>query len=101
MAGLAQPIGLIVADAAAAFGVSPRELLSYRRSPALLKARFAAAWAAREGTWRSWPEIGRALRRDHSTVIHNSRRAAQLREANAGFAAATDRLLAAARERNG
>lgn len=55
---------------AAEHGVRLDDLRADDRNPRLVDARKAAASAARAETDASLPEIGRALGRDHSTVIH-------------------------------
>ena len=53
-----------------------RELLSNERRRPVAHARFELCWRLREHKWPlggakySFPEIGRALGRDHTSVIH-------------------------------
>ena len=54
---------------AKAYGVSVDELLSERRQKYLAEARHIAMWLARKHTPRSFPQIGGAFRRDHTSVI--------------------------------
>lgn len=77
LAGQIGPTLRSVARAAcAAWDVTLPQLLSERRDAALVEARQAAWLLARELTTASLPAIGRAFRRDHSTVLHGLRRAA-------------------------
>jgi len=52
------------------FGFSVSEILSGRRRRPLTRARQAAMWISHEATARSFPELGRAFRRDHTTIMH-------------------------------
>lgn len=53
-----------------AFGASEADVLSQRRASHIVKARQAAMYLMRLFTNKSYPEIGRFLGRDHSTVLH-------------------------------
>lgn len=53
---------------AQAHGVPLRELLGRRRHASVARAR-AALYTALRGHGMSYPEIGRLLRRDHTTVM--------------------------------
>lgn len=67
----------IAAQVATHYGVEIRELLGQRRpSGPLLRARQVAAYLAAELTAKSLPEIGRALDRDHTSILHSRRRVA-------------------------
>jgi len=55
------------------FGFSVGEILSGRRRRPLTRARQAAMWICHEVTARSFPELGRAFRRDHTTIMHGIR----------------------------
>lgn len=55
--------------------------------------RYAIIWVARSFTHHSFPEIGRALASDHSSVIRGYNRAKFLRRTSAEFRALTDRLI--------
>jgi hypothetical protein len=48
-------------------------LLSKSRTPKLVKARWKAMYRLRELLHLSYPEIGRSLGMDHTTVIHGIR----------------------------
>lgn len=75
-------------------GVPLREIMSDRRCQRTARARKAICWLARRVTQRSLPQIGRALNRDHSAVIHASRTAELLRGRDPAFKRLTDRLAA-------
>jgi chromosomal replication initiator protein len=60
------------------FDLSPQELISFSRSPRVLWPRQVAIYLARELTNESLPAIGRQFGgRDHTTVLHAWRRAAE------------------------
>lgn len=60
---------------AAAFGISPEDLIGHGRAGAAVRARQIAIYLTRELTDLSLPQIGRAFGgRDHSTVLSSIRR---------------------------
>ena len=64
-----------VIDAAAAyFKTSPADLAGPAKHWPLVQYRHIAVYVAYQATTRSFPHIGRAFRRDHSTVFHACRR---------------------------
>lgn len=70
-----QVIRHIIAEVAAAAGVSPDDMLSARRTANLAIPRHFAIWRARQETPRSLPEIGRMFNgRDHTTIINSLRK---------------------------
>ncbi|MCX7805931.1 MAG: chromosomal replication initiator protein DnaA [Planctomycetota bacterium] len=78
------------------FGVSGAEIRSGGRRPRAAAARHAAMYLARRLTGFSLAEIGDFYGgRDHSTVHHAERRAAELMRKNPEFKAAVERLLKA------
>lgn len=89
------PVTRIVFAASQLTGLDPVLIVSNRREPQVVRVRDAVAWVAREATTRSYPEIGRALRRDHSSVLTAVKRADELRRRDAEFRSLTDRLLTA------
>jgi chromosomal replication initiation ATPase DnaA len=52
------------------YGVTRADLLEPGRTQPATTARQVAMRLVREMTGKSYPEIGRAFRRDHTTVIH-------------------------------
>jgi len=54
--------------------VSALEFLSQRRNRRIVDARAVAYWVARKHTSASFPQIGRAYERDHSSVLVALRR---------------------------
>lgn len=74
-------------------GVRRVDLLSADRSASLFRARAAVCWLARELTPASLPQIGAILGgRDHSSILHACRRAADMRDRDPAFRRLTDRL---------
>lgn len=55
--------------------------------------RYAIIWVARQFAHHSFPEIGRALNSDHSSVLRGYNRAKMLRLTNREFQALTDNLV--------
>lgn len=75
------------------FGVSKRDILSHRRTAAVVKPRMVACWLMRNFTTMSLPMIGRKLgRRDHTTVLNAVRKIDALRARDAAFRGITDEL---------
>lgn len=64
----------LIAKCSEMFGVHPRDLLGPARFGFLIPARFALYKAMRIRGW-SFAHIGRAMNRDHTTVIHGVARA--------------------------
>ena len=62
-------LGDIEATVAAFFGISPADLHSTRRTKTVCAARTIAMFLARRHTRMSFPEIGRAMGKNHSSVI--------------------------------
>lgn len=60
-------------------GVSIDEMISSSRKPHVTDWRKAAYAAARQATGASYPKIGRAFNRDHTTVIYGARTADPIR----------------------
>lgn len=58
-----------------AFEVSPRAVISRLRLPAVVRARQALYAALYRTCESSYPQIGRLLKRDHTTVLYGVREA--------------------------
>jgi hypothetical protein len=72
-------IGVVLEIVAELTNVPVETILGTGRTRLVVAARTLAYWAVRElWTWQqpSWPEIGRALNRDHTTCLMQSRRLA-------------------------
>lgn len=62
-------IAEILSAVAGAFGLTPSAVLARDRSKSVKEARLLVYYLARRCTRASYPEIGRALERDHTTVM--------------------------------
>lgn len=61
----------IMEQTATKYGVTVHDLKSNRRTRgALMQARFEVCWRAKNETYCSYPQIGRALNKDHTSAIH-------------------------------
>lgn len=60
----------IIAAVGAHYGVPKIDIESDRREAKVVHARHVCFWLAKELTLLSYPQIGMAMRRDHSTVMH-------------------------------
>ena len=76
-------IAQIAAEVADKHRISLFDLRSHRRSQPLVWARQEAMYRCRTETSKSYPQIGRFFRRDHTTVIH-AVEAYQQRKARSG-----------------
>lgn len=63
-----------LARASALYGLTGDEVLEHRRGKSHDEARAITAWALRQRFGFSYPELGRYLGRDHTTVISAVRR---------------------------
>ena len=77
----------ILRAVSAEFGVSEIELISHRQMQRSCVPRHAVMGLAREMTLQSLPQIGRALRRDHTVVAYGSRRHEQRLKDDPDYAA--------------
>lgn len=62
--------------------IDPTEILSDRRHRRITLGRHLACYTARKLTYLSFPQIGRAIRRDHTAVMHGCDKIEKLMEAN-------------------
>lgn len=90
------PAGEVVAEVLAIvareYGVAPAELTGPRRTRSVAEARLMAYALLRDTAGMSYPEIGQALGRDHTTVIHGVRSTARHIAGDAYAAAAFARM---------
>lgn len=86
-------INAIIASAALAFGLTPADLLSRDRHKSIAEARCCVCFVARQCTRMSYPQIGKALGRDHTSVMSAVKRVEKLRMRDEWFAAAVSVLL--------
>lgn len=89
------PISTIIAATAAAFGVERGDILSARKSAAMVEARHAACALARRLTSASLPDIGQAIGRDHTTVLHAVRSSDRREAVDETYAETLDGIAAA------
>ena len=82
----------IQAQVCTAFSITRDELLSSSRTPRVAWPRQVAMYLARELTDQTLPAIGRAFARNHTTVLHACRRAAERIAADPEAYAAVERL---------
>ncbi|MES2987653.1 MAG: helix-turn-helix domain-containing protein [Pseudomonadota bacterium] len=73
-------------------GLTFAELIGACRSKRMARARFAVMWLASRHAGKSTTDIGRALCRDHTTVIHGLIRAKEYRASDPAFRLLTDKL---------
>lgn len=72
------------------------DMLSPLRNPRYAKPRHLAMWITRQSGQLSYPQMGRAFNRDHSTVIHAVKNVERWMAADPEYAAMANRLLARA-----
>lgn len=74
-----------IAAGAEAFGLTMDDLLGRAQPQRIVRSRHAVVWCAREVLKESFPRIGKALKRDHTTVMSSYRRAQALIERDKTF----------------
>lgn len=95
------PMAAIIGDCAFHTDVKVASILSVRRDKAIIRARFAVCWVAREGLNYSYQMIAAPLGdRDHSTIIHACRRAEYLRATDPEFLRLTNLLITLVEQRD-
>lgn len=67
-------IAPIIREEAGRNGYTPEDIIKDDRTLRVTAVRQYAMWRARQETGRSFPEIARAFRRDHTTVIYSCRK---------------------------
>jgi chromosomal replication initiator protein len=88
------PIEQIRKTVAEYFAIRESELLSVKRTRAIVVPRQLAMALCRELTQKSLPEIGEAFGgRDHTTVLHACKRIDELRRVDTALATAHETLL--------
>lgn len=86
-------VGLIIIATADEFGIEVEDLLGPRKTKQIATARAVALYVARHLTSASYPDLGRIVNRDHTTVFALVRTAARLRARDPAVATVVDRLL--------
>ncbi len=56
------------------FNVHPKDILGQRRQKNLILPRHICWWLAREETMFSYPQIGRMMKRDHTSIIYGCKK---------------------------
>ncbi len=74
-----------IAAGAEAFGLKLEDMTGRSQPQRIVRARHAVVWCAREVLKESFPRIGKALKRDHTTVMSSYRRAQALIERDKAF----------------
>lgn len=85
-------IGRLLDAVAAEFGVAAADLLGPRRFPRLSLPRQVVMFLASERLDRTLGQIGRALNRDHTTVLHGVTSIRRRMGADPDFAARVERV---------
>lgn len=71
----------IIETVAAYYKLTPRDLISSRRTQNVVRPRQIVMWLAKNLTTRSMPYIGKRLNdRDHTTVLHGVRKIEAMRQ---------------------
>jgi chromosomal replication initiation ATPase DnaA len=83
----------IIAVVAEETGVSRHDILGPWQNRDAINARQLVCWLARMTTRHSYPEIGRALNRDHTTVMYSVDRVNESMTNVVGFKQKADRIL--------
>nr|WP_291295348.1 helix-turn-helix domain-containing protein [Elioraea sp.] len=79
-------IAHVVRVVSEAYGVSPLDVLGKRRGDGIMEPRQVAMFLARHCTLQSFPQIARAMHRDHTTVMHGVERVRERIAAEPSFA---------------
>lgn len=74
-----------IAAGAEAFGLKLEDMTGRAQPQRIVRARHAVVWCAREVLKESFPRIGKAMKRDHTTVMSSYRRAQALIERDKAF----------------
>lgn len=78
----------------ATYGVTPTDIVSNRRTKVVALARQVTCYVARQCTGYSYPQIGRKIGRDHTTVLYAVSHVEDLMKADPDFAAQVNELVA-------
>jgi chromosomal replication initiator protein len=81
-----------IAAGAEAFSLKLEDMTARAQPQRIVRARHAVVYCAREVLKESFPRIGKALRRDHTTVMSSYRRAQALMERDNAFQAGVRRI---------
>ena len=75
----------VIVAGAEAFGLTTEDVLGRAQPQRIVRSRHAIVYCAREKLRESFPRIGKALGRDHTTVMSSHRRAQALIERDKAF----------------
>ena len=81
-----------IAAGAEAFALTQADILGRTQPQRIVRGRHAIVWCAREVLKESFPRIGKALGRDHTTVMSSYRRAQALLERDKNFSDRVTRI---------
>ena len=90
----------IISVVAAHYGVSVEQIMSQSRKRVFARPRQVAMYLVRDLTGRSYPWIGGAFGRDHSTVVQNVALVDRLRQTDSAIAADVAALTCALARRD-
>ena len=82
----------VLAVVAEEFGITPQMILAPNREAKVVIARHVAAALLRRLSMMSLKQIGRHMRRDHTSILHGIRRVEALAAVDPDFAARLNRL---------
>lgn len=85
----------VIAATASIHGLSESYIMSHRRHPRFVAARHEAMYVARIALGMSYPELGRAFDRDHTSVLDGFRRVERSLPTNAERQERVSRIMAA------
>lgn len=80
------------------YHLKPDDLESASRRSEIVRPRQLAFYVARKMTGKSFPDLGRHFRRDHSTILHGYEKIVALKETNPEIAAELDAIIRALRD---
>jgi chromosomal replication initiator protein len=83
----------IIKFVSATYNVSPEDILSCRRTLKIVEARHICCYVARHVTHYSFPQIGRALSKDHSSIVHAVGRIEDRVKSDRDFALSVNELI--------
>lgn len=86
---------MVLEAVAHSYSVAMVELVGRGRTKAVAEARQLSYWLLRRLTRMSFPEIGRALGRDHTSVMAGIKAIERRRARDAGFVDYSDRMAVA------
>jgi hypothetical protein len=75
--GVDRPMAQIIEETARLHGLTSRDLVSQSRRKELVRARQEAMYRCASETENSYPRIARAMKRDHTTVLHGVQKHAE------------------------